>query len=176
MTHFPLLSRPTLWGPARHARLSCDKCKGLERKKGLEKPVYSILCTNEIEINLFESAQNLNQPRGEFIQVCCLASLDPVAPPSAPAPRGRDRVPRLTWSLTRPSPRVNPAAEVLRPESRPRARAEEQGGSRDSGTHPEIPDVTHLPAEVEVEFSNQEPVPVAGEARSAAAVRRCHVA
>lgn len=81
MTHFPLLSRPRPWslatGRARHPHLSCDKCKCLERKKGLEKPIYSILRTNEIEINLFEGAQNLNQMRAEFIEACCLRVISP---------------------------------------------------------------------------------------------------
>lgn len=54
-----------------------DKCKCLERKKGLEKPIYSILWTNEIEINLFEGAQNLNQMRAEFIEACCLSVISP---------------------------------------------------------------------------------------------------
>lgn len=48
--------------------------------------------------------------------------------------------------------------------------------SRGSGAHLEVPDVIHLPAEVEVELRNQQPVPVSGEPRRAATVRGCHVA
>lgn len=48
--------------------------------------------------------------------------------------------------------------------------------SGDSGTHLEVPDVIHLPAEVQVKLGNQQPVPIAGETRGAAAVRACHVA
>lgn len=44
------------------------------------------------------------------------------------------------------------------------------------GTHLEVPDVIHLPAEVQVELSHQQPVLVAGEPRSATAVRGRHVA
>lgn len=46
----------------------------------------------------------------------------------------------------------------------------------DARTHLEVPAVVRLPAEVEVELSNQQPVPAAGEPGSAAAVGGCHVA
>lgn len=56
------------------------------------------------------------------------------------------------------------------------AQTEEQATAGGSGTHLEVPDVIHLPAEVQVELSNQQPVPVAGEPGGAAAVRGCHIA
>ena len=48
--------------------------------------------------------------------------------------------------------------------------------SRGLDTHLEAPDVVHLPAEVEVQLGDQEPIPGAGEPGGAAAVRGRHVA
>lgn len=48
--------------------------------------------------------------------------------------------------------------------------------SRGLDTHLEAPDVIHLPAQVEVQLSDQEPIPGAGEPGGAAAVRGRHVA
>lgn len=185
MTHFPVLSGPGLWGlatgRARHAHLSCDKCKCLERKKGLEKPIHSILQTNEIEINLFEGAQNLNQMRGEFIEACCLGIISHRASSPAHQLAGAwnhaDTQPLAqlgaSHGLSRRTHRQwgSPALTAgWRPEQRSRAEA------GDARANLEVPDVTHLSAEVEVEFSNQQPVLGPGEPGSAATVRGCHVA
>lgn len=120
--------------------------------------------------------------RGEFIEACCLGIISPIGSspvhqpwPGRPTPAG-------------PSPLLNsePSAgcplgqaqqlqfSALRGECGPKRRSRAIAG--DSGTHLEVPDIIHLPAKVEVELSNQQPIPVSGEPRSAAAVWGCHVA
>lgn len=46
----------------------------------------------------------------------------------------------------------------------------------DMGTHLESPEIINLLAEIEVELSDQQPIPITGEAGGPAAVRSCHIA
>lgn len=51
-----------------------------------------------------------------------------------------------------------------------------QGYRRGLRPYLEAPEIVHLPAEVEVEFSDQQPIPVTGQPRSPAAIRGCYIA
>lgn len=120
-------------------------------------------------MNLLEGAQNLiNQVSGEFIEACCPGQcLTPRFPPRPQPPafcaaQGGSHAagPQATRSGAVPVLGAGQAAW--------------RSGSLE--THLEAPDVVHLPAEVEVQLGDQNPVPVAGEPRGATAIRGRHIA